>query len=540
MTGDPNNTSQYEEGYANENAVKKVRFYFFDAEGKAAAVKANGDSFYDWDNPSGSDQDMPNVERMLNAVIIISSPNDELPTQVVAVLNPAEEGLTATGNAGNLDLDALRSRVKDYVATATGTDGAFVMINSVYANANRTAEIIATPVTTANYASTTDAALANPVNIYVERNVAKVRVSLATNLVDNNNMIALKDKDGNPIKDADDNQIYLKVGNWSLTAETNEGYLSKRISTSWAADLFGNTEPWNYAPYFRSFWAQNTATAKQTWYNYNDITNADSQNPGRGKGYTHENNANILYTNENAPQTADMTDDDKEGAKVEPFTKVMLAGTLVKADGTPIELVKYAGLTYAGEENIKTILLNILKNNGLIYSKTGTGDATVYSDITADDVEFKTALESNLAKEGEDESGRYKVYLQLSKTGAAKTWTKSNKKDQPADATFANATAANAYLAKSTGEVQIWKSGMTYYYFPIHHLGASGNVGFLGVVRNHIYDCTINSIVGLGTPVYNPGEVIYPEIPDPEYTHIAARIKILSWRVVPNNVDLKW
>lgn len=71
----------------------------------------------------------------------------------------------------------------------------------------------------------------------------------------------------------------------------------------------------------------------------------------------------------------------------------------------------------------------------------------------------------------------------------------------------------NAYLAKQIGHAQIHKGGLTYYYFPIRHLGNGGetNAGYYGVVRNHIYNCTITKIAGLGTAVYDPKEVIYPE-----------------------------
>ena len=62
----------------------------------------------------------------------------------------------------------------------------------------------------------------------------------------------------------------------------------------------------------------------------------------------------------------------------------------------------------------------------------------------------------------------------------------------------------------------------------------------IGVVRNHIYKTTITNIAGLGTPVYNPGDVIYPEKPEDNAHYIAAEINILSWRVVKNNYNLEW
>ena len=89
---------------------------------------------------------------------------------------------------------------------------------------------------------------------------------------------------------------------------------------------------------------------------------------------------------------------------------------------------------------------------------------------------------------------------------------------------------------KELGSAKVWKDGYTYYYFDIKHLGNK-----IGVVRNHIYDANITKLTGLGTPVYNPDEIIYPEKPiDDEETFIAAQINILSWRIVKNDVELDW
>ena len=95
----------------------------------------------------------------------------------------------------------------------------------------------------------------------------------------------------------------------------------------------------------------------------------------------------------------------------------------------------------------------------------------------------------------------------------------------------------NGKLADKTvvDRALVWKNGMTYYYYVIKHLGNQE-----GVVRNHIYDTTVTKIAGLGTPVYDPEEVIYPEKPDENDHYIAAQINILSWRLVKNNYELKW
>ena len=87
-----------------------------------------------------------------------------------------------------------------------------------------------------------------------------------------------------------------------------------------------------------------------------------------------------------------------------------------------------------------------------------------------------------------------------------------------------------------------------YYAIPIEHLlkrASSGTdivEGNYGVVRNHWYTVTVDKILRLGTGVFQPGEggeLIIPSTKpeDPTY-YLGARINILSWKIVHQNVDL--
>ena len=80
---------------------------------------------------------------------------------------------------------------------------------------------------------------------------------------------------------------------------------------------------------------------------------------------------------------------------------------------------------------------------------------------------------------------------------------------------------------------------MAYYYVPIRHLGTDPKkVGYYGIVRNHVYSINIQNMYGFGTPVYDPEKTIIPTIPSNDATYLAARINVLSWRVVKYNADL--
>ena len=79
-----------------------------------------------------------------------------------------------------------------------------------------------------------------------------------------------------------------------------------------------------------------------------------------------------------------------------------------------------------------------------------------------------------------------------------------------------------------------WTEGKAYFYVAIEGLG-----GEAGIVRNHYHLLTIDAISGLGTPVYNPEEIIIPEqMPEEEY-FVAAKVQILKWKQVNQSVTLQ-
>lgn len=90
---------------------------------------------------------------------------------------------------------------------------------------------------------------------------------------------------------------------------------------------------------------------------------------------------------------------------------------------------------------------------------------------------------------------------------------------------------ANTKIGETLAEIR--KDGMAYYHTGVEHLGTAK-----GIVRNHFYQIDVNTIKGFGTPVYDPDSKFIPEDPKDVKTYIAATIKVLSWRVVKQTVDL--
>lgn len=491
----------YEEGVGNENEVTNVRFYFFDADGKAAQVKGeNGETYYDV-AMSGTDKDMLNVEKILTATLVIQTPaKDKVPASIVAVVNPKE------------DLGVVESiaKLNEVIADHSSTTS-FIMSSSVYADGGTKMEAVNVA---GHLYSTAEAAKADPVIIHVERVLAKARLTVG--LTANTNGVYKTSDDGS--QKFGDEEIYVKFLGWNVTATAKTSRLMKEINPSWPSNLFGSTL-WNTADYYRSFWAINPTPME---YNYGSFNTAG--NPANAITAFDSNDGKINYTylQENASDSNDGSDPTKP-------SQVIIAAQLVKADGTtPIEFAEYAG----ERTTIDGLIAKYAAASGLWKDNEG-GSGKI--GIEVGDIELKTATEINVANQ--ETPGRYKVYAQLTADAAKKTWYTSKEADaSPVD-------NANDIL-KALGGAKVWNDGYTYYYFDIQHLngGASAeNVkGKIGVVRNHIYAANINSLAGLGTPVYDPEEIIYPEHPEEDETFIAAQIRILSWRLVKKNINLEW
>ncbi len=101
-------------------------------------------------------------------------------------------------------------------------------------------------------------------------------------------------------------------------------------------------------------------------------------------------------------------------------------------------------------------------------------------------------------------------------------------------------------------EMNAYLNGLMYYSIPIEHLNTveptlTGNEtaddviineANYGIVRNHWYQLSINSISSVGKGIANEDEVIVPDPSEPISYYIEAQINILSWRMVEQGVNL--
>lgn len=507
-TGSRVEGGKYEDGDPDENEITNARFYLFKENGDAYEL---ANSVEEWSanyvekDLSGTpfDPENDNVEEIVNATLVFQGKDQELPASIVAILNPP-----TTLGTSKLSLSDLQQKIDNYSAS---TKGYFIMTNSVYATGTtEKKEVVATDIVGKVAQSQPDAE-ANPVDIYVERVLAKVRVTFSN--ADKENQYKVSE-DGEPA-------VYAKILGWAVTRTADKSNLLKDIDPAWDDMTLGFT--WNDEPFHRSYWATTPATVTLEKKSQDEIIN--DQKPATPEG----------ATNISVPRYC------QENTKADEHTEVVVVAQLVNEEGNPNPIYKYFGEEHDSEEDILTLIAN--KYNNVYYTRTeGTslpGGGTEYeyeSFITPDNIHFEATTPETggedyeaIAQLDDDALDGVTIYIENP------DYTGSNEKYiELADAE----ATINKELAKNPA--QIAKEGYVYYYTPIKHLGTTtGSTGEYGVVRNHIYDVTITDIKGYGTPIFDPDKDIDTTHPSNEEVYIAARINVLSWRVVSSDVTLE-
>lgn len=523
----------YEDGTGNEGAISKVRFFFFNSDGSAYIMKNKDVNYLDKDgsvSSAGEAGHLQTIEGKTTAMLVIEGETKTAPAYMIAVVNP--QTLLKLEDKAYRE-SQLRDAFTDNSFVKITTDGTgnkqydgFVMSNSIYAENG--ARVCASSVS-GHVEENRDDATNNPVDIYVERVVAKATTTVNTDngwekITSGADDGKYKIKVGKINIDAEhEKDVYAVVQGWGLADENRTAELEKQIDVSsnsnWTSAILG-IDPWTSPDYHRCFWSSSVP-----------FTVSSGNNPivnHKFSDFTTQFGTTPLYTCPNTPTYEEYnTQKINEKPYDNTLTKVLVAAKLVYYDSDnnsrPADICKYRGMQILGENNVLT---QVAKDHS-DYWKVDPENPSKHILLAPTDLEYtKTNLD------GSDPLKSYEVRPVL-KAGVKVYKKKSGDSFETTDSN----DELNKKLAESP--VQVRKDGMTYYYTPIRHLAESKDKwAYYGVVRNHSYRITINTISGFGTPVYNPAEIIVPVIPKDTETFLAARINVLSWRVVPSSVDL--
>lgn len=526
----------FDTGSPSEKFAPSGLFLLFDPNGNQIGFPQTV-TLTPWNDSFASD---PHVERISSAVLIIGSQSAGVtkvePNRVVCILNatPAiEEAVTGC------TLTDLRKTIADYSFEGQPIDpndptkptkGSIVMTNSVYRNTNGDEEFAAN--ISANIATSPEAAKLNPVDIYVERVVAKVNTTALTSSNIHNTKITMK-RAGVIEENV---EIEPVVKGISLANIADKSYLFKNI-TGLTNTSFPDWTTWNDPINKRCYWAISPSTEEvaegqeplgfrnKSW---NDITD----DPNYLKTY---------YIQENTSTTP---------------TCVLVTAQLCTAnDHKPISLCKIAGMYYTPDDGL-TLMATYVQNADWRYLDA---DGKTVTTIQPEDLRWMTADEAKtdddikalnlkgweavarFAKSDEDLAGRKIVKKRME--GAETVYDEKSIAD------------LNAAMAQQQYRAWMWTDGYTYYFVNIEHFGfrnetiTSGTgddmkeetkkVFLEGIVRNHSYSLQLNSLKNLGVPVFDPTVDIIPEKPSPDAFYAAARINVLKWKLVYQTVNFE-
>ena len=554
----------FENGTANENAVKKVDFFFYN---KGEFWKTANETELSWSTSNG------NVEKIADAVVVLTGlTSTDYPNSVLALVN-ADEELVAKLNKKEVTL----AKAAEIINESTTTDNGFLMINSSFLNENtgegETATAVnelssteattcaATQITLADFVlESSDEALnnANTVNIYVERLAAKVRVDVSpTANTSTKDGVTLFDLGEYPVKSSSNDlttttttKLYAKVKGWHLNATTKETNLIKNIKGLKSPFDEQYAFDWNDAANYRSYWGKSTnygktsaiypdgfADAIGTDGVVNTEKDADDDADGAELNYynwSQLNNAmgGYEYCMENT-NTLEVLNEKFYSA----VTQVVVGAQITDANGQAVSLVRYNRTLYT-PATFKARVLNEINLD--YYKKVGEK----YQSFGAGDIKEQNIYDGKVTMVVSNEDETW--YTRTAATGAeGEVSVEGFVYTEIAE----DAATPASRLEAIAVEAEYYNNGMMHYVVPLQHLRQSDNnlwtngsidinEAEYGIVRNHVYDLTINKIEKLGTSVYDENEDIIKQTKDEKTYLIAAQLNILSWKVVNQGVDL--
>ena len=529
---DDDKGGQYEDGAGVENVVTSVRFYFFNADGTPYILNnTNGQVNYVERTVTVSNGDQSQtVEGISEAVLVLNGESNVAPASMLTVVNP-DINSELLKNGAAIRWSVMRKELK---GSKFYDNAHFMMSNSTYEEAGN--DLCTTQLTGKTYASST-AATEHPVDVYVERVNAKVNATVASGSAfetETNDValdgVSMKDKQKITVgelslaKDdgtSDKKTIFAYVVGWGLASENGMAELFKQIDTQKFTDEILGIYPWSTPDYHRSFWSLSVPFGG---------TGADKNEPVNYKfsDYTHKL-GDAVYTLPNTPTEAI----DDAHVYNNTLTKFVVAARLAYKDADnslkPAEICEYKGQEFLGTDNLK---MTFVKEISRYYKKVpvAAGQPDKYVNLDPSDITFTTTAPSGT------QAKDYEVFATLANPNLTLYEQKGGVWNEVTDKSV-------VYNMLQGTPAEVRKGGMAYYYTTIKHLGEKGKsgepkLGEYGIVRNHSYQISLNSIKGFGTPVYNPEKIIVPAIPSNDKTYLAAKINVLSWRVVPSTVDL--
>ncbi len=470
----------------------------------------------------------PAVEKIYSAVVVINGvtpqPNEEREYQLVCVLNDNSAINEVSGLNDIKTLTELKEKYGDYRATRDGESFNFIMTNSVYKDG--TSEVLGAVIGSDYIKTSAEEAKAKPVDVYVERVVAKINAS------EKSGGISVEETTDVPNTDR---KLKINITGIEIANIANNSYLFKNINSF--EDNYKTQTEVTTAPSFA--WVWDTNNKRSYWETV--LTDLAYENQSYNEIINHSNLKLTEYVQPNTNQKQK--------------TAVLVTAQLTE-NGAGADLAYIRGQYTTNDGALKLVAQAVA--NKFDYLKAVTeGDKTVYRQLDYSDFEWVNKVDDTsltwlaryevVAKLSDEID---KIYAVIVGENGQQVTTEVVDTDTEKKLTEFNDFLRGNTEKKSDYTARVYTDGKCYYFVNIDQTSvANGNKPaeitsdfdahtFGGVVRNHVYNLTLNSIGGIGVPVFDPNDKIIPEtIPDEQLYYVAAQIKVLDWKLVNQTID---
>lgn len=546
-------------GY-DESKITSLTVAFYASNGDFITLGSNATAI-DFTAPNQTNGG--NIETIAEVTVTLKlKPSDPIPAYAIAFANPINGTDPSLGN-----ITATRTVSRDKFCTQTTVSGntvnVFAMNNSVYFDASGN-EVVATPVTRANFFQGTNSGGVPAVDFYIERIAGKV-VLKGNNASDNTKLPFKEDEKYKLIGENDAETEYSFVfvpKKWCLNAEEKKTNLMKDFKNANYTTLtnnlkWGDTESWNDAVNKRSYWTRSVSwndsnipdvsddVANETTYSlaYHSYKYAIDNGVAVGTPcYTFENTKQSTNYNKNAALVSAIIVGEYElrGSDNQPLKDGDKLSTFYRRNGQFFSLKGYYSKMAAAQRIL------------------GTVSGTTFTALSAADLEAVTKIDHPTSTTT-DKYMENEVTIVFDKTKAGEkintlyvrtaenTYTKYSEL-----ATEYNDNWINKQLLLQCGLTEAYTNGKAYFNIPIRHLGKATTTtdsdgketttlspGYYGIVRNHTYDITVTSVEAgaFGNGVFSETKPIVPPTKTDDY-NFKANINVHAWRVVTHTVTI--
>ena len=524
--------TNFDLGTEAEAAVKSLTLVFIDESGEIVGT-GTADEFTSSTDRTTTSTDQSISDIYQQAIIKVSlNPGSAVPTKMYAYVN-AGENVNGNTTATTESLGDL-------------TNG-LVMTNAGYFSGSNYKIAVDINAEDQLYSTAAEAAAegVNVVEIFVERLAAKVALSLKDEIseAEKTAEIVLYDVNDNPYK------IVYDPWSWATTGLADKTYLLKQPwteSLTWANAT--NRSYWATGVYYGTPYAKYTTESPLTYRSANQIISINSDLAHKFNA-TAANDYVMEHTFGDAAKNGDSFDPVMTSTSAIVVGQYKVVALDENGDASNFEgdgdgeYDFYVALRGAEDGKPSYTIYSKEDLVKYLYKRNGIKMA-VTSGASAEETWETTNILDYLDAVKNEGTGKYEL-----KKVSGKTLYSGENFDTP--------VADESITA--TSNAKHYRNGWAYFFVPIkHNYTDEATVGSYGVVRNHSYKLTVNKIVGLGAPLdegkigedpkntdpddpdpNDPGE--NPVDPDPDDlkdAYINATLKVLSWHVIGQNVDL--